>query len=242
MSNDLDFIQETDPEEQSCTTYKGRFRAEMPDKRHETLLVDNVDVLQIAFNDETSLAVWVHPDFGGWKRAQGTLVALESALAKLPLFMRSRLDHVVLHSGNETAFAEDAGRFFVLYSENIDERISTHDLEETVFHEAVHASMDIPVASSTEWQDAQKADGTYVSDYAKEHPVREDLAETAIFAWTLLKHPGRLPQDLEIGLKRLIPNRLRVLNSVFADYQRSHHTKKSFDFPSCQSEELILPP
>lgn len=239
VSNDLDFIRDTDAGTPSCTTYKGQFRAEMPDKRYEALLSDNVDVLQIAFNDGTSLALWVHPDFGGWKKVEDTLASIEGALAKLPRFMRARLDHVVLHKGDETAFAEDAGRFFVLYSENIKERISTHDLEETVFHEAVHASMDIPLASSPQWQDAQKADGTYVTDYAKEYPTREDLAETALFAWTLLKHPGRLPKHVESGLRRLIPNRLKLLNTVFADYHRLQdvgNDGRILDFPSCQSD------
>ena len=56
--------------------------------------------------------------------------------------MRRMLDHVVIHRGNATAFAEYLGHFFVLYSANIKVRIRNHDLEETVFHEAVHATLD----------------------------------------------------------------------------------------------------
>ena len=41
------------------------------------------------------------------------------------------------------------------------------------------------------------------------------MAESALFAYTILYHPGRLPEDVERQVKRLIPNRLDYFETLF---------------------------
>jgi len=146
-----------------------------------------------------------------------SLVTMGSAAAvgKLPTFMRASLDHVVIHRGDETAFGESEGRFFVLYSANIKTRIRNHDLEETVFHESVHATLDSKYARSKQWLAAQKADGDFITKYAKRLPKKEDLAESALFAWAMIMHPGRLPTNIEARAREIMPNRLAFLQTLF---------------------------
>ena len=83
-----------------------------------------------------------HPKFKSWKTALKSVEPVAEAVGELPTFMRATLDHVVIHRGDETAFGESEGHFFVLYSVNIRTRIRNHDLEETVLHESVHATLD----------------------------------------------------------------------------------------------------
>jgi len=130
--------------------------------------------------------------------------------------MLGRLDHVVLNDGDETAQGEDAGRFFVVYHQNVLKRISTNDLQETVFHETVHATLDIPHASGTPWRAAQRADAAFVTDYAQSRPKREDLAETALFAWAMKIEPGRIGNNIEARLRETVPNRLAFFEALFA--------------------------
>ena len=87
------------------------------------------------------------------------------ALGKLP--------HVVLHKGDEVAFGEKLGRFFVLYSENILKRVKIHDLEETIFNEAVHATLEKEHAKAPEWLEAQKKDGGFITKYAARLPSKK---------------------------------------------------------------------
>ena len=111
-----------------------------------------------------------------------------------------------------TAFS-DVG-LIVLYSDNATKRIGTHDLEETVFHESVHAAWDKTHATSAEWKDAQKKDGGFVTDYARKNPKGEDLAESALFAYTLIHHPNRIPKEEAAKIARAIPNRIAFVEKL----------------------------
>ena len=136
-------------------------------------------------------------------------------LARLPIVMREKLSHVVLHSGNETAFAEDKGNFFVLYSENMEIRAANKDLDETVFHESVHATLDYRYLRSKEWRAAQANDNAFITKYAMSNPGKEDMAESALFVYALLKYPGRLPVGIETWLRTNLPNRIEFFGEIF---------------------------
>jgi hypothetical protein len=214
VSNDFAFITPDDPNAFVCVSLVDRGTREMPDKRHDALFADDVSIYRAAFSDGVTTEIWAHPDLGD--TSAGYVEKLARAMGHLPTLLRQPLSHVVLLDGNETAFAEDLGRFFTIYSENIDDRISTNDLEETIFHESIHASLDIPLARSHEWLDAQRADGDAITVYAAQNLEREDLAETALFAYTYLATPGRLPARVTAQIEQRIPNRVAVLRDIFA--------------------------
>ncbi len=185
-SNDLEFIRTDDPGVFGCVKYNGRFRAEMPDKRRDKLFAENVYTFEALFLDGASVGIWVHPDVGSRHTALQLAFQAAEPIGKLPNVMRSRLDHVVIHEGNETAFSEDIGRFFVLYSQNMAERIRNHDLEETVFYMSVHASLAYPGGTRADWVRAQRADDDFITYHAARHtgyadrnPYGEDMAESS---------------------------------------------------------------
>ena len=215
VSNDLDFITVSDPSAYVCLRFLDRIRAEMPDKRHDGLFVDHVYAFHAGYTDGTQVEVWVHPDVGTQTEAAELSGYVAEAVGKLPTFMREKLNHVGIHAGDETAFAESEGRFFMLYSENIAKRLQTHDLEETVFHESVHATIEHPHNNTDAWRNAQKADNAYITEYASHRT--EDMAESALFARTVLVYPGRLPQDIERKVRETIPNRLKFFAQFFID-------------------------
>lgn len=214
VSNDLEFITQDDESAYSCLGYTGEIRAEMPDKRNDELFADGVFSYISKFSDGTRVSLWVHPDIGTNDAAEPIATVIAKAIGKLPTIMRRKLDHVVILVGDETAFAEDLGHFFVLYTENIETRIENHDLEETVFHESVHATLDSKYGQSAEWQSAQKADGAFVTKYAANNPQKEDMAESALFAWATLRHPKRLPIDIEKYVTKTMPNRLEFFEGI----------------------------
>jgi hypothetical protein len=99
----------------------------------------------------------------------------------------------------------------VLYSENATKRIGTHDLEETVFHESVHAAWDRLHRESPRWLEAQTRDGRFVTDYAAKNPDGEDLAESALFAYALIHHPDRIPGNDAARIREAIPARIEFV-------------------------------
>jgi len=215
VSNDHEFIATSDDSAFACLTFYGRREAEMPDKRTDRLMVKGAFIFTARYTDGTKVGLWAHAQFKSQTEALKSLEPVAAAVGKLPTFMRASLDHVVIHRGDETAFGESEGRFFVLYSANIKTRICNHDLEETVFHESVHATLDSKYARSKQWLAAQKADGDFITKYAKRLPEKEDLAESALFAWAMIMHPGRLPTNIEARAREIMPNRLAFLQTLF---------------------------
>lgn len=217
VSNDIDFIMASDPAVPACVRYLGQITQEMPGALDSNaLMVPDVFTFEATFLDQSKVGIWVHPSLGSTEDAEYQASLLLGPLGRLPSVMRQGLSHVVIHSGYHAAFGEHLGHFFVVYADNIRARIDTHDLEETVFHESVHATLDAEWAQSDEWLRAQAADDAFITEYAAEKPDGEDLAETALFAYTYLRHPERLPPDVLGGVETTVPARLALLKTIFA--------------------------
>lgn len=215
VSTNIDFIRNSDTDSFVALNYVGQSDKEMPDSRNDDLFDTNTYVFEATFTNGKKVGIWSHSSFGSKEAAQIYTERLTSRLGKLPEFMRDELSHVVVHKGDAGAFSDDRGRFMVLYSDNMDIRISNNDLEETVFHETVHASLDLAYARSSEWIAAQEADGNFITDYGKEFKTREDLAESALFSYIMITYPGRLSPEVENWVKTYTPNRHEFFKTIF---------------------------
>ena len=230
VSNDIDFILDTDLDVFEDLNFIGLDNKEMPGEPNGGELFDtNTFIFKANFIDGNSLEIWCHSSFLTQETAKEYADKLCPRLGKLPDFQRNLLDHVVIHNGDGGAFAEIEGQFFILYSENMDERISTHDLEETVFHESVHASYQFMYQNDPSWLDAQIQDPTFVTEYAQNNPQIEDLAESALFAYTLITHPGRLDSDIEQWLIDNIPNRLEWFGLIYESITSTSEISPKFE-------------
>jgi hypothetical protein len=236
VSNDIDFITAEDPAVFGCLKYEGEQTREMPGSiASDELLVDDVHVFQAYFSDGSQVSIWVHPRVGNHDDLARFADLLLLPLGRLPKFMRQELSHIVIQAGDETAFAEHLGRFFVVYHENMLRRITTHDLDETVFHETVHATLEAEWGQSLFWQRAQISDGDFITDYAASRPELEDLPESALFAYTYLMHPGRLPPNIVQRMEQIMPARLAFFEGLFGNLK--DETRAMGDLLECDSTE-----
>ena len=64
--------------------------------------------------------------------------------------------------------------------------------EEVMFHEAAHTSLDVAHANAPGWREAQRADGGFISTYARDNPDREDIAESILPYFAVRVHTGRI--------------------------------------------------
>ena len=182
-------------------------------------LSDNNAILFTAiFDNRDSLEIWCHSSFKTKELAEEYALKVSHRLGKLPIIQREMLDHIVINTGNKTAFAETEGHFFVLSADNIDARINSHDLEETIFHESVHASIQSTYESSELWKKAQLLDPQYITEYAQSKPSLEDMPESALFAYTMIMYPGRLSPDIEEWIANNMLNRLSFFKSIYTSY------------------------
>ncbi len=217
VSNSLSFIELTDASVTHCMVLTGRETREMPGGPTNNLFEDNVYIFEANYADGTTVEVWATARFSSESAAESEAGEIAMRLALLPTFMRETLNHVILHTGDSTAFAEDLAHFFVVYEENMAFRRSENDMEETLFHESVHATMDNMYRDGDpRWANAQQTDPGFITEFARDR-VTEDLAESAIFAFTDKYFPGRLPEDVTNSINLIMPNRLDFLQSIFPE-------------------------
>lgn len=211
-STDFDFITQADPSAFVELRAMGRGLREMPDKRPDSgPLHRNAFLFEASFSDGTRVELHLDPAFANDEAALVEAQRYTGPLGRLPTALRRGVERVVVHQGGlDTTATSDIG-LIVLFSDNASKRISNHDLEETVFHESVHATWDPIHAGSTEWLRAQREDGGFLTEYAKSRPTREDLAESALFAYTLIHHPERFPADVAQRIRATIPHRIEFV-------------------------------
>lgn len=217
VGTDFDFIVENDPSTFRRLEYVGFKEFEMPDKRKRgEPLRQNAYVFHAYFSDGTKIGLALSKDFGSKEAAEQDAMRYTSPLGKLPALYRQNIRHVLVHHGGSdtTAFAEDKGQFFAIYSGNATKRIGTHDLEETFFHEGSHAAIQVNYLGGSAWNSAKALDNAYITDYAKTND-QEDFAESALFAYTFLFHPNRFPESERAKIAKQIPNRIAFFRTVF---------------------------
>ena len=80
-----------------------------------------------------------------------------------------------------------------------------------MIHEAVHVSIDDLLYGTQAWNDAVAADNKYISDYAKENPQSEDIAETYL-VWFATQYASEQFTAEELAdWDYYLGNRFRVL-------------------------------
>jgi hypothetical protein len=220
-SNDLDFIRSDDPGACWSMVENGGGRTEMYDPRRDTLFVEDALHFAVTFPDHT-IRINVHPDVDD---PQQRAMETAASVSRLPNQMRIALRYVNIHDGDGSAWAEDVGQFFTLYDGLMTRRLAEHDLDETVFHETAHVALDPLLSGDPDWQSNQASDNDFITQYAADNPDKEDIAESALFVWTMMYHPDRLPVQVEAAVRDIIPNRLEYMDNVL----------EGFDPPSCPS-------
>ncbi|MEM7560344.1 MAG: hypothetical protein AAF394_14585, partial [Planctomycetota bacterium] len=60
--------------------------------------------------------------------------------------------------------------------------------------------------------------------HARSKPEREDLAETALFAYTILHHPKRLPAEVREDLQKKIYHRIRFIEQLLPTDRPIHYS------------------
>lgn len=177
----FDIIREDDPTSFICIEDKGRASRQMWDKRTDTERRYKVFLFKARFSDGLTVDVWVNPEFKTSEAAKQEAMRYMKPLGQLPTRLRRGLKYLGIHDGTR-GFSAGGGKIFA-YAKNAIYRQSYNHLEETLFHEAVHVTFDKRHRKSRKWRKAQKQDGMFLTDYAARHPKREDLAETALFAY-----------------------------------------------------------
>ena len=136
----FDIIRTDDPTSFVCLHPRGRATRQMWDKRVEREFYHKVYLYDAYFADGGKFEGHVNPEFETPEAATAEAFRYMRGFGQLPTVLRAGIRSLGIHRGNKTASA-GAGKIFV-YQGNAIKRQSRNKLEETLFHESVHASLD----------------------------------------------------------------------------------------------------
>ena len=213
---DADLITASDPTVFQTLTAKGQAERSMFDRRPAAFIKLNAFLFDAKYSDGLTIEIQVNPEFGSSAAAQLQAEKYAPVIGRLPKGLRLSVETVWIHKG-----IYDFGggnKNLLIHTERGDEYIASGFLEEIFLHEGVHTSLDDPYATSTGWLTAQKNDqGNFISEYARDNPTREDLAESFL-VWFAVRHrSARITSDNASTVTQTMPNRLAYFDSLKID-------------------------
>lgn len=203
---DPNIIIEDDPTTFDTLTIAGRGMRTMYDRRVNDWVNENAYLFIATYDDGLSLEIQVNPEFGSEELALKEAEKYAPILGQLPSVLRKDAQTVWIHKGVQP-FGGGNNNFLIHTGQTaLYERDGI--LEETLVHEGSHTSLDNPHANSMGWLDAQKADPSFISTYARDNPTREDIAESFLPYLMIRYRSGRMDPNMVKVITETMPNRI----------------------------------
>lgn len=206
-----DIITDSDPTTFIDLSYAGRGARTMFDRRVNDWVMLSPFLFNASYDDGLSIEIQVNPEFASADIAEIEARKYGEVIGKIPTVLRKDVETVWIHKGlklygggnnNILIHTEQT----VLYEED-------GILEETLIHEASHTSLDRENALSSGWKAAQKADNNFMTDYARDNPEREDVAESFLFYMAIRYRSDRISDSLEKIILETMPNRISYFDN-----------------------------
>lgn len=209
---DPDIIKETDSSAFKNIYYSGQGIRTMFDRRKDDWIQANVFLFPAKYRDSLDIEVQVNPEFKSPEIAMEYAEKYAIAIGRISKELRKDVETVWIHRGMEL-FGGGNNNILIHtdYSEKHYEKQGI--LEETLVHEASHTSLDIDHSKSNEWKTAQKMDKIFISDYARDNPDREDIAESYLTYLAIRYRPERISDSLKAIIESAIPNRIKYFDN-----------------------------
>ena len=199
-------IQPSDPTTFGSITYAGRGQRRVFDRRPDRRITIDAYLFDVRYAGKV-VQFRVNPEFGSKEAAQAEVETYAPALGQMPAVLLSGIREVVIHAGKELWGGRPGGGILI-HTDTGKEYIREGFMEEVLVHEAAHAALDIAHKDSPGWRAAQAADGVFISTYARDHPNREDIAESFVTYLAVRYQSERLTVVERTVILRTIPNRL----------------------------------
>ena len=212
---DPDLIVASDPSALRSLDYAGLDTRRMFDRRAEAFVPTDAFLFNAAFEGETTVEVQVNVEFGDAATAKRHAAFYARAIGQLPAGLRTRVETVWIHRGDMPFGGGNDN--ILIHTGKAAEYLRDGVLEEILMHEAAHTSLDPVHAAADGWLAAQAADGGFISDYARDHPRREDVAESFGPFFAVRHRPERISRDMAETIEATMPNRIEFFDRLELD-------------------------
>lgn len=208
---DSDLITSADPSSFRSLTATGRGMRQLFDRRVNGWITVNAWLFDAQFGSSKHVEVQVNPEF---TEAQAEQHARTHAtlVGRLPGFAFRDIDMLWINGGSE--LYGGGNRSILVHTEQTAAYEADGWTEEALLHESAHTSLDSYHADDARWREAQTADGVAISNYARDNPAREDVAETLSVWFALRFRSDRLSADDQEKIRSSVPNRLAYFDCL----------------------------
>mgnify|MGYP001156826675 FL=1 len=209
---DPDIIKPSDPSAYLALKDAGQAHRTMYDRRENNWVRLNPYLFNATYKDGLKIEVQVNPEFGNADDARKEAEKYADVIGQLTTALRRDVETVWIHKG-VNPFGGGNNNLLIHTGQAL-KYINDGILEETFVHEATHTSLDSRHAKRPKWIAAQKSDDEFISNYAKDHPNREDVAESYLPYFAIRYRPDRISKSLARKIKQAIPNRIKYFDSL----------------------------
>jgi hypothetical protein len=202
---------DTDPSTFISITFNGQGIRKMFDRRTDSFIYVNAYLFNVEYTDDSKIIeVQVNPEFSQ-NVAYNYALQYAYEIGKLPTALRNDVETVSIHNGDKPF---GGGNDNLLIHVKMGEiYINSGVLEEILIHEAAHTSLDF-YESYENWKSAKEKDNKYISTYARENPIREDIAESFLAYFAIRYRKDRITDATYNTIMRTIPNRIEFFDSL----------------------------
>ncbi len=211
-------ITASDPTSFGSVTYAGRGIRLVFDRRLGRWINVNAYLFDSRFG-EREVEFQLNPEFGSREAARTEVDRFGPAIGRLPAALLSNFRQVEINAGEGLFGGSSPTGGLLIHTEDdaTARALRRGYIEEVFLHEAAHMSLDTLYADSADWQAAQAADGVHISEYARDHPQREDVAESILMYFAVRYVPDRLTPSLHWLIITTIPNRIAYFDEENLD-------------------------
>ena len=206
-----DTITQNDPSALLNVTFLANETRNIPDNRVQNDVDTLVNIFTASYAGGKQVTVMVNAEIA-FSQSEIEADRYARILGQLDPILREEIDVLWIHAGDAT-FSGNPGGIVIHTGRANQSLIPQGFLEETMAHESVHAALDELYLRSQEWFDAQKSDVTFPTDFAREFPETEDLAES-YGAYLIVKNADRNPSGLVSQIREGIPARLEFFANL----------------------------
>lgn len=205
-----------DPTAFSSLEYNGKETRKMYDRRVEDWITIKPFLFPAHYDDGLEIEIQVNPEFGSREEAQVQAEKFALVIGQLTTELRKDVETVWIHKGLKPF---GGGNKNLLIHTDWSEKYYENQgiLEETFIHEASHTSLDSAHAKSEKWLKAQKKDCRFISAYAEENPIREDISESYLPYFAIRYKSDKIRKSLKDSIEKAIPNRIKYFDSKSFD-------------------------
>lgn len=207
---DPDILTPDDPTTLETVEPAGTGERTMFDRRADDFVVLEAHLFDVTFDDGLSTEVQVNPELG----SDDALAAAEKyaeVIGRLPTALRNDVATVWIHAGTELFGGGNDN--ILIHTGQADIYEADGILEEALIHEAAHTSLDAAHATAPGWLAAQESDNRFISQYAEDNPLREDIAETMVPYIALRYQSHGITDFLAATIAQAVPARIEYLDA-----------------------------